>query len=137
MNLLDIINSKDLRPTINNEASRFVIVTYWWGSGRMNQNTSRPCISFFEKIVMQVQKLCIKALGSGSKIDDRKKIYNNLERAITGLDDFKRIINNTADSYNNMIFEHLGMLANAANKDRDAAMQLEKLKQQNKVPADF
>ena len=103
----------------------------------MNQNTSRPCISFFEKIVMQVQKLCIKALGSGSKIDDRKKIYNNLERAITGLDDFKRIINNTTDAYNNMIFEHLGMLPNAANKDRDAAMQLEKLKQQNKVPPDF
>ena len=137
MNLLDIINSKDIRPTINNEASRFVIVTYWWGSGRMNKNTSRPCISFFEKIVMQVQKLCIKALGSGSKIDDRKKIYNNLERAITGLDDFKRIITNTADAYNNMIFEHLDILPNAANKDRDAAMQLEKLKQQNKVPADF
>jgi hypothetical protein len=36
-----------------------------------------------------------------------------------------------------MIFEHLGMLPNAANKDRDAAMQLEKLRQRNKVPADF
>jgi hypothetical protein len=45
-----------------NESSRFVVATYWRGSGRMNQNTSRPCISFFEKIVMQVQKLCIKTL---------------------------------------------------------------------------
>ena len=137
MNLLDIINSKDLIPTINNVKSRFVVVTYWWGSGRMNQNTSRPCISFFEKIVMQVQKLCIKALGSGSNIDDRKKIYNNLERAIMGLDDFKRIINNTTDAYNNMIFEHLGILPNAANKDDNAIIKLEKLKELHKVPEDF
>lgn len=137
MNLLDIINSKDLIPTINNVKSRFVVVTYWWGSGRMNQNTSRPCISFFEKIVMQVQKLCIKALGSGSNIDDRKKIYNNLERAIMGLDDFKRIINNTTDAYNNMIFEHLGILPNAANKDANAIIKLEKLKELHKVPEDF
>jgi len=103
----------------------------------MNQNTSRPCISFFEKIVMQVQKLCIKALGSGSNIDDRKKIYNNLERAIMGLDDFKRIINNTTDAYNNMIFEHLGILPNAANKDENAIIKLEKLKELHKVPEDF
>jgi hypothetical protein len=137
MNLLDIINSKDLIPTINNEASRFVIVTYWWGSGRENQNTSRPCISFFEKIVMQVQKLCIKALGSGSKIDDIKKIYRNLEKAITNLADFKRLINNAAEDYSNMIFEHLGILPNAANKDDNAARQLENLKRQKKVPADF
>ena len=141
MSLLDklnnIINTKEIHPNIINEASRFVIVTYWWGSGRQNQNTSRPCISFFEKIITQIQKLCIKTLGSSSNINNVPKIYNNLEKAVTGLDDFKRIINNTAESYNNMIFEHLGMLPNAANKDRDAAMQLEKLRQRNKVPVDF
>jgi len=141
MNLLDnlnnIINRKEIRPTIINEASRFVIVTYWWGSGRMNQNTSRPCISFFEKIITQIQKLCIKTLGSSSNINNVPKIYNNLEKAVTGLDDFKRIINNTAESYNNMIFEHLGILPREANKDENAAEKLEKLKQQNKVPSDF
>ena len=103
----------------------------------MNQNTSRPCISFFEKIVTQVQKLCIKTLGSSPNINNVPKIYNILERVVMGLDEFKRIINNTTDAYNNMIFEHLGILPNEANKDRNAAMQLEKLKQRNKVPADF
>jgi hypothetical protein len=136
-NLNNIINTKEIHPNIINEASRFVIVTYWWGSGRQNQNTSRPCISFFEKIATQVQKLCIKALGSASNINDRKKIYNSIKRTIIRLDDFKRIINTAADAYNNMIFEHLGILPSEANKDENAAMQLEKLKQQNKVPADF
>ena len=136
-NLNNIINTKEIQPTIINEASRFVIVTYWWGSGRLNQNTSRPCISFFEKIVTQVQKLCIKTLGSSANINNVPKIYNNLEKAVTGLDDFKRIINTAADAYNNMIFEHLGILPREANKDENAAMQLEKLKQRNKVPADF
>jgi hypothetical protein len=136
-NLNSIINNKEIHPTIINESSRFVVATYWWGSGRMNQNTSRPCISFFEKIVTQVQKLCIKTLGSSPNINNVPKIYNILERVVMGLDEFKRIINNTTDAYNNMIFEHLGILPNEANKDRNAAMQLEKLKQRNKVPADF
>jgi hypothetical protein len=136
-NLNSIINKKEIHPTIINESSRFVVATYWWGSGRTNQNTSRPCISFFEKIVTQVQKLCIKTLGSSPNINNVPKIYNILERVVMGLDEFKRIINNTTDAYNNMIFEHLGILPNEANKDRNAAMQLEKLKQRNKVPADF
>jgi len=136
-NLNNIINTKEIHPTIINESSRFVIVTYWWGSGRQNQNTSRPCISFFEKIVTQVQKLCIKTLGSSSNINNVPKIYNNLEKVITGLDEFKRIINITAEAYNNMIFEHLGILPREANKDENAAMQLEKLKPRNKVPANF
>jgi hypothetical protein len=135
--LNNIINTKEIRPTIINEESHFVIVTYWWGRNAMNQNTSRPCISFFEKIVMQVQKLCIKALGSGSNTDDVLKIYDKLTVAVPNLADFKRIINNTTEAYNNMIFEHLGILPNAANKDGTAAMQLEKLKQQNKVPTEF
>ena len=50
--LNNIINTKEIRPTIINEESHFVIVTYWWGRNAMNQNTSRPCISFFEKIVI-------------------------------------------------------------------------------------
>ena len=141
MSLLDklnnIINTKEIHPNIINEASRFVIVTYWWGSGRQNQNTSRPCISFFEKIITQVQKLCIKALGSTSNIKDRKKIYNNLKRTIIGLDDFKSIINKTAEAYNNMIYEHLGILPREENKDENASTQLTNLKQENKVPADF
>ena len=135
--LINIINTKEIRPTIINEESRFVIVTYWWGRNAMNQNTSRPCISFFEKIIMQVQKLCIKALGSGSNTREVLNIYDKLAGAVPKLADFKDIINKTADAYNNMIYEHLGILPKESNKDDIAAEKLEKIKQQNKVPADF
>ena len=30
-------------PTIVNEASSFVMVTYWWGRNVLNKNTMRPC----------------------------------------------------------------------------------------------
>lgn len=48
-----IVDNKDIFPTIVNEASKFVVVTYWWGRGRLNKNTSRPCISFYEDILMK------------------------------------------------------------------------------------
>jgi hypothetical protein len=38
-----IINSNNEKPTIVNPNSNFVIVTYWWGRGNLNKNTSRPC----------------------------------------------------------------------------------------------
>jgi hypothetical protein len=39
----DIINSNNEKPTIVNPNSNFVIITYWWGRGNINRNTSRPC----------------------------------------------------------------------------------------------
>lgn len=35
--------SHKLKPTIVNEDSNFVVVTYWWGRGNLNKNTQRPC----------------------------------------------------------------------------------------------
>lgn len=35
--------SHSLKPTIVNEASNFVVITYWWGRGNLNKNTQRPC----------------------------------------------------------------------------------------------
>jgi len=32
-----------MKPNIINEKSNFVIVTYWWGRGNLNNNTKRPC----------------------------------------------------------------------------------------------
>jgi len=48
-----IVNNKDIFPTIVNEASKFVVVTYWWGRGKLNKNTSRPCISYYEDVLMK------------------------------------------------------------------------------------
>lgn len=35
--------SHKLVPTIVNEVSNFVVITYWWGRGNLNKNTQRPC----------------------------------------------------------------------------------------------
>jgi hypothetical protein len=44
--LKGIIAATKAEPKIVNDASKFVVVTYWWGSGNLNNNTARPCISF-------------------------------------------------------------------------------------------
>lgn len=41
--LIDIINSKKLKPVIVNKRSNFVVITYWWGRGRDNKNLQFPC----------------------------------------------------------------------------------------------
>lgn len=41
---LEAILSRSLmKPDFVNPSSRFVVVTYWWGKGRLNRNTQRPC----------------------------------------------------------------------------------------------
>ena len=37
------VDSHTLTPVIVNEASRFVVATYWWGRDRKNANTQWPC----------------------------------------------------------------------------------------------
>lgn len=51
--LEEIITRKEIRPTIVNERSKFVVVTYWWGRGNLNKNTSRPCQEFYERLLMK------------------------------------------------------------------------------------
>jgi hypothetical protein len=41
--LKDIIAATKASPVIVNPASKFVVVTYWWGGDRQNANTQRPC----------------------------------------------------------------------------------------------
>jgi len=37
-------------PTILNEESKFVVVTYWWGRGNTNKNLAIPCPSDYEDL---------------------------------------------------------------------------------------
>ena len=37
------VDAHPLVPVIINPASKFVVVTYWWGKGRQNPNTQWPC----------------------------------------------------------------------------------------------
>jgi hypothetical protein len=137
-NLREIISNKNIKPTINNDKSNFVVVTYWWGNNIKNQNTSRPCISFFEKLNNDVQNLCLKLLGTGRKTTDIQTIYKNLERSIVSIKAFEAIINKTATSYNEMIFEQLDIgLPGVSDRDTKSIMKLEKMKTRDQAPQDY
>lgn len=42
-NLEMIMERRELRPVIVNPASKFVVITYWWGRNNKNKNTQYPC----------------------------------------------------------------------------------------------
>jgi len=136
-NLSDIINTKEIQPVIVNDNSNFVVVTYWWGRDRQNQNTARPCISFFEGIINQVQNLCLKTLGTASDDISIQQIFKNLEKIVSGLSSFKKIIDGNSNSYNQMIFYDLELQNNQPDSHNNALIKLEKMKTMNKTPKHF
>ena len=136
-NLSDIINTKEIQPVIVNDNSNFVVVTYWWGRDRQNQNTARPCISFFEGIINQVQNLCLKTLGTASNDISIQQIFKNLEKIVSSLSSFKKIIDGNSNSYNQMIFDDLELQNNQPDSHNNALIKLEKMKTMDKTPEDF
>lgn len=62
-----IISPTNKKPTIVNETSRFVVVTYWWGSGRENFNTARPCGEFYESLLDKPTHLLSPATATSEK----------------------------------------------------------------------
>ena len=63
-----IISAKNIAPTIVNEASKFVVVTYWWGRNKFNYNTMRPCTAFYEIFVLQLENFLLKMLKNFNAI---------------------------------------------------------------------
>ena len=47
---------------IENEDSNFVVVTYWWGRGNLNNNTARPCVSYYEDLFKRIEKVCVDTM---------------------------------------------------------------------------
>ena len=60
--LEDIVFSAADAPTIVNEKSKFVVVTYWWGRNNLNQNIARPCVYFYEQMVSKTINFGLKYL---------------------------------------------------------------------------
>ena len=56
-----IIDKTKDKPTIINPGSNFVVVTYWWGRGNNNKNTTRACgvfhEQFFDNVILMITKL--------------------------------------------------------------------------------
>lgn len=51
--LRKIVDNADLKPTILFPESKFVVVTYWWGSGNQNANLQEPCPEIVREVVME------------------------------------------------------------------------------------
>ncbi len=81
-------------PTIINPESRFVVVTYWWGRGRQNFNTARPCGEFHESLLMKPIHMLTPATAMPDKF----------RSAISGNANFNEFLEKK-------IRDHLGMVA--------------------------
>lgn len=55
--VIDIVENTVLPPpTIVNPDSKFVIVTYWWGRGNMNNNVKHPCAAYEKEEIAEITK---------------------------------------------------------------------------------
>ena len=59
-----IVNSTDKLPNIINKDSNFVVITYWWRSGKLNRNTARPCTAFYEDYLKRINNYIISLINT-------------------------------------------------------------------------
>ena len=144
--LLEIISKTDKSPTIVNDKSNFVVVTYWWGRGNLNQNTARPCIAFYEDVIKKTQKYFINMINTVSKdLQKKDSIPGIIKNIFKSYKQDKRtypyiqIISKTATSYMNSIYEYCGVdnRLSENEKDEKALDVLEKYKKTGKTPENF
>jgi len=119
--LKTIIGSNNKSPTIVNETSNFVVATYWWGRGNWNNNTARPCISFFEEFTNTIIKFAIVTFNKVNKINQKNIKLPNLDEImdnnnfinhISLLQGFDERIELFTKVYFDMIFEKTGVNTN-------------------------
>ena len=145
--LSEIINNTNKSPTIINEASNFVIVTYWWGRGNFNQNTARPCISFYEDVIKKVTRYFINMINTITrKLKDNnlipiviKNIFKSYREGLTTFD-YDQIIKKTAFQYISSLYAYCNIVDNKlSDKEKNDITRevLEKNKLLNKTPTNF
>jgi hypothetical protein len=144
--LLEIINKTDKTPTIVSDNSNFVVVTYWWGRGNLNQNTARPCIAFYEDVFKKTQKYFINKINTYTKrLQDKNEIPITIKKILRRYKadaktyTYSQIISKTAASYMNSIYEYCNIDNRLPEKEKDekALEILEKYKNSGKTPQNF
>ena len=144
--LLDIINKTNKSPTIVNENSNFVVVTYWWGRNNLNQNTARPCIAFYEDIIKRTIKYFTNMINTLAMNYTKKdaipvlidKIFKSYEEdKKTSI--YFQLISKFAQSYMDSIYEYCNIDNKLQVQERDekALEILEKYKKNGKTPENF
>jgi hypothetical protein len=137
-NLNDIISKTNDSPNIINNNSNFVVITYWWGRGNLNNNTARPCVSYYEDFFKRVVKICTNSIGSINKINPDKIISfkENLEN-IVDLREFTDMLKRKTNEYLMNIYSYAGIMENSSDKYQQALQFLEKLKLTGKTPQNY
>jgi len=110
----NIISKTTVPPTIVNEVSNFVVVTYWWGRGNYNNNTARPCVAFYEELVENAIKITI---NTALTIYDKKKsssVYTakfieNIASIVYNLKPYKSFLKKHSIAYLQSLFEYCGI----------------------------
>lgn len=144
--LLEIINKTNKNPTIVNDNSNFVVVTYWWGKGNLNQNTARPCIAFYEDIIKRTIKYFTNMINTFAINYTKKdsililidKIFKSYEEGKkTSI--YNEMISKFAQSYMDSIYEYCNVDVRLPLQERDekALEILEKYKKIGKTPQNF
>ena len=113
-----LLYTKQYTPHIINEDSHFIVTTYWWGKGKYNLNTARPCNNFYEYLLKITTKACLNTLNSVSG-NYKTKVYNKLETIVTDLDEFKKFIRQQSKKYNTLIYDYLNINLNAEMVDTE------------------
>ena len=147
--LSEIINKTIGMPTIVNESSKFVVVTYWWGRGNFNSNTSRPCPAFYEDLLKKFVQYIIKLINTAvinknikqdqyktviKSIFDSLKNQNQNEKKFASFDE---IIRKKTLDYINSVYDYCKIGNDIKDKDQAALAYLEKLKETGITPPNY
>jgi len=165
--LEDIISEISKAPTIINEESKFVVITYWWGRGNSNPNIARPCLYYYEKIVDHLieygidyfksiyrkQTIPIKdADGNIQKDSNGNVIYSNFypdvsdtdevlssyAQVIKGFTSFQNFTKKRAKQYIDSIYVDLGFLDHKSPDIFDRTKaKLQEMKSEGTSPANY
>ncbi len=136
--LKNIIFNTNETPTIINNNSNFVVITYWWGRNNLNNNTARPCVSYYEDLFKRIIMFSVKTLKTVNVLhkDNIESVKNNLEN-ITDTREFKNLIKKKINEYYVNIYNYANIPNNSSNKYDQALQFLEKSKLSGKTPQKY
>jgi len=144
--LEDIVFSSTDAPTIVNQQSKFVVVTYWWGRGNLNQNIARPCVYFYEKMVSKTITFALKYLlimysNKTQKVvnmSDRRSVEKLFASHISTLPAFHRMTTHYANDYVNQVYDDLNLLNNKSpSRFEQAKRAIAKMSIEGTSPTDY
>lgn len=114
-----IIEPTTKLPTIINDESNFVVITYWWGRNKLNPNTGRPCTSFYEDNLKKINKIILELLSTVhnyKNVDINtsiQTIFRNFERNASVSNKINKIISDEIlVDYLNELAEYLKISPN-------------------------